>query len=298
MEKAFMLLSQIITIGTTGCMFYCLFSEKEAGSSLTRRTKAMLVSGTIFYLLLPVHVNAILGKDWEQILLWMLLPILVTALVKMSHADKMLWKCGFGLVAVLVTGMLGRLDGVMGLTVLFLICVAGICRKQWEYPVAGVLGILLSYPTYLNWKHWLFDGSFAESGLEYTSIMRRGYSIGGLFSTYFHRNGDPGMGILLLGALLFLFYVTFVKGRKLFTGADRIWLAAAALLTVMTLRYFPWDFVQRLGSWALGLVTLIGTPTVFFPYAQIILCVLCVEKIERIARMEEAEEEEERKEAV
>lgn len=49
------------------------------------------------------------------------------------------------------------------------------------------------------------------------------------------------------------------------------------MLTVMSLRYFPWDFVQRMGSWALGLVTLIGTPAVFFGYAQILLCVWSIE---------------------
>ena len=73
-----------------------------------------------------------------------------------------------------------------------------------------------------------------------------------------------------------------------------MWLGAAALLTVMSLRYFPWDFVQRMGSWALGLVTLIGTPAVFFGYAQILLCVWSIEKCgavlqltDRTARMRE-----------
>lgn len=113
------------------------------------------------------------------------------------------WRFGFGLVAVLVLGVIGRWDGVAGLTILFLICIAGICRKCWEYPVIGVLGTGLAYPTYLAWKHWIFDGSFAESGFEYTSIMNMGYSIGGLFSTYFHRGGNPGMGILLFGCQIF-----------------------------------------------------------------------------------------------
>lgn len=152
----------------------------------------------------------------------------------------------------------------------------------------------MAYPTYMTWKHWLFDGAFAESGLEYTSIMEQGYSIGGLFSTYFYRNGHPGMGILLLGCLLFLLYQSFVKGKKICAKNDHIWLGAAALLTVMSLRYFPWDFVQRMGSWALGLVTLIGTPAVFFGYAQILLCVWSIEKCgavlqltDRTARMRE-----------
>ena len=145
--------------------------------------------------------------------------------------------------------------------------------ETMQYPVIGILGVAMAYPTYMTWKRWLFDGSFAESGLEYTSIMEQGYSIGGLFSTYFYRNGHPGMGILLLGCLLFLLYQSFVKGKKICAKNDHIWLGAAALLTVMSLRYSPWDFAQRMGSWALGLVALIGTPAVFFGYAQILLCV-------------------------
>ena len=53
----------------------------------------------------------------------------------------------------------------------------------------------------------------------------------------------------------------------------------------MSLRYFPWDFVQRMGSWALGLVTLIGTPAVFFGYAQILLCVWSIEKCGAVLRL-------------
>ena len=160
-------------------------------------------------------------------LIWMVVPILAASLVKMSDTEKMFWKTGYGLTAVLALGIIGRLDGVAALTLLFLICVGGICRRQWQYPVIGILGVAMAYPTYMTWKHWLFDGSFAESGLEYTSIMEQGYSIGGLFSTYFYRNGHPGMGILLLGCLLFLLYQSFVKGKKICAKNDHIWLGAA-----------------------------------------------------------------------
>ena len=122
--------------------------------------------------------------------------------------------------------------------------------------------------------------------------MNMGYSIGGLFSTYFHRGGNPGMGILLFGCQIFLWYVTFVKGQKIWKKADFIWLGTAGLLTVMSLRYFPWDYVQRIGQWSLGLVSLIRTPAVFFTYAQIILSILSVEKIGTLVMMEEESKEE------
>lgn len=290
MENILVILSQLVTAGTVCCMFLCIIGEKEKNKKLSRKSIAVLTMGTLIYLLLPEHVNIVIyNRDWIQIFLWQLIPVLAISLMKIASTEKAIWKCGFGVVAVLVLGLIGRMDGVAGLTVLFLVCVAGICRKQWLYPVIGALGTVMAYPTYITWKHWLFDGSFAESGLEYGSIMYKGYSIGGLFSTYFHRNGDPGMGILLLGGIMVLIYFSFVKGRKLFDGPDVIWLASAGLLTVMSLRYFPWDLVQRMGSWALGLVTLIRTPTVFFTYAQMILCVICVVKIDKITKWREAE---------
>lgn len=293
MEKALLLLSQVMTLGTTVCMFHSIFKENENYENRSLWWKGrMSLAGSLIYLLLPVHIAAIREqRDWILIGIWMLLPVLIAALTQMTHTEKKGWRFGFGLVAVLVIGVIGRMDGVAGLTILFLVCVAGICRKRWEYPLTGVLGTVLAYPTYLTWKHWIFDGSFAESGFEYTSIMDRGYSIGGLFSTYFHRNGDPGMGILLLGCLLFLFYCSFVKGKKIWTGTDLIWLGAAGLLTAMSLRYFPWDYVQRVGQWSLALVSLIRTPTVFFTYAQVILCVLSVEKIGTLVMAEETKEE-------
>ena len=290
MENILVILSQLVTAGTVCSMFLCIIGEKDKNRKLSRKSIAVLTMGTLIYLLLPEHVNVVIhNRDWTQILLWMLIPVLAAALMKMASTEKKIRKCCFGMAVVLVMGLIGRLDGVAGLTVLFLVCVAGICRKQWQYPVIGALGTVMAYPTYITWKHWLFDGSFAESGLEYGSIMYKGYSIGGLFSTYFHRNGDPGMGILLLGGIMVLIYFSFVKGRKLFDGPDVIWLATAGLLTVMSLRYFPWDLVQRMGNWALGLVTLIRTPTVFFTYAQIILCVICVVKIDKITKWREAE---------
>lgn len=195
---------------------------------------------------------------------------------KMSDTEKMFWKTGYGLTAVLALGIIGRLDGVAALTLLFLICVGGICRRQWQYPVIGILGVAMAYPTYMTWKHWLFDGSFAESGLEYTSIMEQGYSIGGLFSTYFIGTDTPEWEFCCLAVCCFALS-KLCKRKKICAKNDHIWLGAAALLTVMSLRYFPWDFVQRMGSWALGLVTLIGTPAVFFGYAQILLCVWSIE---------------------
>ena len=184
MENILVILSQLVTAGTVCSMFLCIIGEKEKNKKLSGKSIAVPVMGTLCYLLLPEHVNVVIyNRDWIQILLWQLIPVLAISLMKIASTEKAIWKCGFGVVAVLVMGLIGRMDGVAGLIVLFLVCVAGICRKQWQYPIIGVLGTALASPTYITWMHWIFDGSFAESGLEYENIMHKGYSIGGLFST-------------------------------------------------------------------------------------------------------------------
>ena len=279
-------ISQLATCITAWWMFHNALEDSADKEKLT-------FAGMAVYMLLPAHVNmAWNNRDWTQIMIWMLVPFAAVMLLRLKKATTWAGKIGYGIMAAGGIGIIGRKDGVAYLILLFLLVVAGICQKQWLYPLAGILGMVLAYPTFYVWKYWLFDGAFAESGLEYTSIMEQGYSIGGLFSTYFHRDGHPGMGILLIAVLLVPVYAAFVKKISVFNRKDAVLLGTAVLLTAMSLRYFPWDFVQRLGSWALGLVTLIQTPAVFFYYAQMVLCVWGVEKCgEVIAAMRRNEDD-------
>lgn len=271
-EKIVMLISQLATCIMAWWMFYSILeNDKE---------KKWLASlGMIVYVLLPYHRNVVRqGESRMQILIWILVPFMAVMLIHMKKVIMLPGKLCCGIMAAASIGIIGRRDGIAYLILLFLLTVAGICEKQWSYPLTGLAGMILSYPTFYVWKYWLFDGNFAQSGLEYTSIMERGYSIGGLFSTYFHRDGNPGMGILLMAIIGTLLYAAFVKNISFLQKEDFFWLGAVALLTILSLRYFPWDFVQRLGIWAVGFVTLIRTPAVFFGYAQMVLCVWGVKK--------------------
>ena len=60
MEKALLLLSQVVTLGMTGCMFHSIFKENEnyKNRSLWVRT-GILLAGSLVYMLLPVHITAI-----------------------------------------------------------------------------------------------------------------------------------------------------------------------------------------------------------------------------------------------
>ena len=101
MESTFIILTQIITFGTAWSMFHCLLKRKK-------KDWFSLV-GALGYLLLPYHVYVVTESvDRSQILIWMVVPILAASLVKMSDTEKMFWKTGYGLTAVLALGIIGR----------------------------------------------------------------------------------------------------------------------------------------------------------------------------------------------
>lgn len=271
-EKIIIIISQLATCIVAWWMFYRMI-ENDTGK------KWFASLGMIVYVLLPFHRSIVRqGENRMQILIWILVPVIAVMLTYMKKAATIPGKLCYGIMAAASIGIIGRKDGIAYLILLFLLTVAGICEKQWSYPLAGLAGMVLAYPTFYVWKYWLFDGNFAESGLAYTSIMERGYSMGGLFSTCFHRGGNPGMGILLVTIDVLLLYAAFVKKINYLQKKDYFWLGTVGLLTVLSLRYFPWDFIQRLGTWALGAVTLLQTPAVFFGYAQMVLCVWSVQK--------------------
>ena len=111
MESTFIILTQIITFGTARSMFHCVLKRKK-------KDWFSLV-GALGYLLLPYHVYVVTESvDRSQILIWMVVPILAASLVKMSDTEKMFWKTGYGLTALLALGIIGRLDGVAALTLL------------------------------------------------------------------------------------------------------------------------------------------------------------------------------------
>ena len=99
MESTFIILTQIITFGTAWSMFHCVLKRKK-------KDWFSLV-GALGYLLLPYHVYVVTESvDRSQILIWMVVPILTASLIKMSDTEKMFWKTGYGLTAVLALGII------------------------------------------------------------------------------------------------------------------------------------------------------------------------------------------------
>ena len=94
--------------------------------------------------------------------------------------------------------------------------------------------------------------------------MKNGYLPGPFFSSYAFRDGHPGMGLGLLTCLFGGIWLSFVASQKISSRLYRPALVLFLLLTLLSLSSFPWDLVQRLGLWALKLVSLIGSPAIFW----------------------------------
>lgn len=62
--------------------------------------------------------------------------------------------------------------------------------------------------------------------------------------------------------------------------------ADGTVFLVLATRYFPWDMVQRLGNWALKLVALIRSPTVFAGMAWACLCIPAAGAMESVDDVE------------
>ena len=133
---------------------------------------------------------------------------------------------------------------------------------------------------------YLFRDGFQELGMSLGSIMPKGYTPGQYFSSYAWRDGHPGMGLGMMVCLMTAAWLGFVEGEKENRKVCRAFGGLALFLGLLSLRYFPWDYVQRLGIWALKLVSLAGTPAVFWGMAFFALCVPAAGGVDRIRRKE------------
>lgn len=83
----------------------------------------------------------------------------------------------------------------------------------------------------------------------------------------------PGLGMALAGAFLLMIWLYWCgygpKMHKTIKGM----LTVTGLLTLVSLKYFPWDFVQRLGAPFLRFVGLLETPGVFWMLANILFTI-------------------------
>lgn len=262
--RIFMLMIQIGTLLFSKLFFERFFQEGE--------TKFSAFFGILLYMTCPYRIYICYDRaDFSAAIAWMLLPLYAWAMSGLLRDKKSVWT-NFSVAALSLAG-LGYADAIYFL-VLAAMTLFTVVYFRKLLPVAAVAaGSVLSMPVLFRLMQYLFTDAYQGLGLPVQSIMSQGYRIGQFFSTYAFRDEHPGMGLGLLGCLLAGLWLWFVDRKGNCPKNVRAFVILAVMLLILSTRYFPWDLVQRLGTWALKLVALIHTPAIFCGMAWGCLCI-------------------------
>lgn len=259
----YMIMLQAGTLCTAVLLFQRMFGEAGSG--------ALLFFGALLYMACPYRIYACYDPaDPAQAVFWLLLPLYLWAVLGIVKNKRFI--VSLAAASLSLTGMayacLMPTLAVAGFTLL-----AALWLRSFHLLLPVGVGCVIALPRLLRLFSYLFGGEYGTSDIPVGSIMGNGYVLGEFFCIFMYRDGHPGMGPGLLLSLLAAVWLRFVKARKQERGECRFFGVLAVILLFMSLRCFPWEYVQRLGEWSLKLVSLYETPAVFFGLAQMCLCV-------------------------
>ncbi len=274
--RAYMLLIQIGTFLATALCFLRISRQKGMG--------LFACMGVMLYMTNPYRIYVCYdAANLSQAAAWMLFPLYVWAVYGVFSSGGSFRD--FIIAALALAGM-GYADLIFFLTAASITILAEIILRKIEPCTAVVAGSLLFFPGLLRLGRYLFTEEFAEWEIPLQKIMEKGYHVGQLFTSYTFRDGKPGMG---LGMMLCLLLALWLKVIYRDLGADkgnRCFVYIGLFFTVLSLACFPWDILQRLGGWATKLISLIGTPAVFWGMAIAAFCIPAAESLERFQQYE------------
>lgn len=241
--------------------------------------------GVLLYMTCPYRIYICYDfSNLSQAVAWMLLPLYLWAVLGLMGSAG---KEGGGrmVVAALALAGIGYADGVFFVVSAAMSLLAGLIGRRPWVLAALAAGSVFYGPGLSRLLRYLFVEDFAEYGLPLKSIMPEGYRLGEYFSSYCFRAGHPGMGLGMLIGILAGVWLMVVADKKPDNPMGKIFAGLAGFFTVLSLRYFPWDLVERLGGWALKFVSLMDTPAMFWGMAFLCLCVPAAVSVGRIVRM-------------
>ena len=264
-QVAYCLFMGLIRLGTMISVWWMMkaFSEKAA----------VALSGTLFYVSCPYHIYICFDKaDIGQAIVWALIPAFIGGMVYLhrSHGRSAAAWC----ISVSAYAGIWYADARWGV-------IAGVCmtlyllfRMRWLWGLLSLAaGGALAMPSVIYLARYLIVGGMQVWNLPVGSIMGNGYTMGAFLTTWVYRPDMPGMGAGLMGGMLLTAWLYWrgyqgkmdkpIKGILLMAGA----------LAVISLKYFPWDYIQRLGMPFLRFVGLLETPGIFFGGASMLLVI-------------------------
>lgn len=274
--RIYMLVLQICTLLFAKLFFERLFADSE--------TKLPAFFGVLLYMTSPYRIYVCYDlADMSAVVVWMILPLYAWSMLGLFRGDKR-WRD--------IVGASLSLAGIGYAEMIFFFVIIGVTVFAIFYlkrglPIAAMaVGTVLFIPALYRLIQYLFLGAYSELGIPLRTIMENGYQFGQFFSSYAFRENHPGMGLGMFFCLLTGVWLWFVAGGEKAGRCERFFIVLSVILLLMSLRYFPWDFVQRLGDWALKLGSLINTPAIFAGLAWSFLCIPAAASADRMYRQE------------
>ena len=129
--------------------------------------------------------------------------------------------------------------------------VSGMRKKNVLFIIGALISLLACIPFFA--VKYVYPNEFFSEG---------GYTFGQLFSTFFHIEGRPGIGIaLILGMALWIYYI--LEGRERKNKQALILTVIGILFVIMSLKAFPWDFLCRKSDMLMKVIRHFGSPSFF-----------------------------------
>lgn len=270
-----MIFIQIGTLFSSHLMFYRLFSELQK--------RQITFYGVLLYMTCPYRLYCCYDKaDLFQAAAWMLVPIYIWCVTGIMKKGKWtdIFAAAFALAGIGYANIFYFLIFI-GFSVLIIFIIR--CRKI-VFSLIG--GSVLFIPGLLRLTQYLFMDKYDVFQLPLQSIMSAGYRLGDYFNFFVYHDGRPGMGFGLFFALFSAWWLIFVERKWKKFKISRIFFLFGVILFFLSLKYFPWDYVQRVGSFGLKFVGLIGTPAIFGGTAQLLFCIPGSYSIYMISKIE------------
>lgn len=138
-------------------------------------------------------------------------------------------------------------------------------------------GILLWLPKGIRFFQYLFTSAYDDLGMSLETIAGKGYAWSDFLTSWNFREGRPGLGMGLLAGLALVIWVKMTgedgeeKKTKILKGGLS-WLMLLCFFAATC--YFPWDYVQRVGSWSLKFVALFESPALFMGFGSLFAALL------------------------
>ena len=272
--RVYMLMLNVVALFSLKRFFSAIFEDKNT-----------VFAGVMLYVCSPYRVYLWYDKaDLGFAAAWAILPWVLGEMYdfwkgKISHKRM--------LMVAIALALVGYADGIAMAITVGIIVLGTIWYRKWSGVYVVVLGGVVFWPGAIYWMRYLIKGGMEVWNLPLGSIASKGYDIGQFFSSYTYRADSPGMGMALIVALAMLWWSILQDEGMNINKKYGFFVLMMCMFSVMSMKLFPWDIVQRVGMPFLRVVGIMETPGIFFGFVSLAASVLGACGLEVVQQREE-----------